>query len=120
MARELFMKAQPLPHFNEVDECAGLDGLVTNRVWQALGYPPENTLHDLRYGEEYNGANLSGSSKFQERVPPAHLIGGYGRRGQRTPAADVFPSGRWHCKGRWQARRDRLEPRLHRRWQIEG
>src|SRR5205085_5797046 len=23
-----------LPHFNEVDECAGLDALVTNRIWK--------------------------------------------------------------------------------------
>src|SRR5262249_32641833 len=26
-------EGRPLPHFNEVDECAGLDALVTNRVW---------------------------------------------------------------------------------------
>lgn len=70
-------EGQPLPHFNEVDECAGLDALVTKRVWQALGYPPENTLHDVRYGEDYNGQfvwvfEISGS------VPPAHLIGDYG------------------------------------------
>jgi hypothetical protein len=75
-ARTLY-EGQPLPHFNEVDECAGLDGLVTKRVWEALGYPPENTLHDVRYGEEYNGQfvwvfEISGS------VPPAHLTGGYG------------------------------------------
>src|SRR5262249_27869326 len=25
-----------LPHFNEVDECAGLDALVTNRIWTHL------------------------------------------------------------------------------------
>ena len=30
-------EGQPLPHFNEVDECAGLDGLVTYRVWKAIG-----------------------------------------------------------------------------------
>lgn len=69
-------EGQPLPHFNEVDECAGLDGLVTNRVWKALGYAPENTLHDLRYGEQYNGDfvwvfEISGS------VPPAHFANGY-------------------------------------------
>src|SRR5439155_20133590 len=40
---------QPLPHFNEVDECAGLDGLMTLRVHQALSKPVENTLHDLRW-----------------------------------------------------------------------
>src|SRR5206468_4754679 len=46
---------EALPHFNEVDECAGLDALVTNRVWKQLGFSPETTLHDIRYGEDYNG-----------------------------------------------------------------
>ena len=40
-----------LPHFNEVDECAGLDALITNRAWRTLGIAPETTLHDVRYGE---------------------------------------------------------------------
>ena len=74
-----------MPHFNEVDECAGLDGLVTNRVWKKMGYAPENTLHDLRYGEDYGGQfvwvfEISGA------VPPAHLIGGYaGTVSERQP-----------------------------------
>ena len=72
----ILYEGQPLPHFNEVDECAGFDALVTNRVWNALGLPPETTLHDLRYGEAYNGEfvwvfEISGA------VPPAHNIGGY-------------------------------------------
>src|SRR5262245_57262813 len=33
----LLYDGKALPHFNEVDECAGLDGLVTNRIWTALG-----------------------------------------------------------------------------------
>ena len=76
---------QPLPHFNEVDECAGFDALVTNRVWNALGFPPETTLHDLRYGENYNGEfvwvfEISGAA------PPAHHIGGYaGSVSERQP-----------------------------------
>src|SRR5215831_1035725 len=40
--RVLF-EGRALPHLNEVDECAGLDALVTNRVWPALGYGPETT-----------------------------------------------------------------------------
>jgi hypothetical protein len=69
-------EGQALPHFNEVDECAGLDGLITKRIWDALRYPPENTLHDIRFGQEYNGQfiwvfEISGA------VPPAHLTGGY-------------------------------------------
>jgi hypothetical protein len=71
---------QPLTHFNEVDECAGLDGLFTNRVHAALGQPVENTLHDLRWGDwDHSGTTaeyvwvflISGSA------PPAHHIGGY-------------------------------------------
>ncbi len=75
----------PLPHFNEVDECAGLDAIVTNRVWRALGLAPETTLHDLRYGEEYQGEfvwvfEISGAA------PPAHHIDGYaGSVSERQP-----------------------------------
>ena len=78
-------EGQPLPHFNEVDECAGLDGLVTYRVWKALGFAPENTLHDLRYGEDYQGQfvwvfEISGA------VPPEHNVGGYaGSVSERQP-----------------------------------
>ncbi len=39
---------EPITHFNEVDECAGLDALITQRVWRAMGMLQDNTLHDLR------------------------------------------------------------------------
>jgi hypothetical protein len=79
-AGEIIRDGQPLTHFNEVDECAGLDGLFTNRVHAALGQPVENTLHDLRWGDwDRSGTTteyvwvflISGSA------PPAHHIGGY-------------------------------------------
>ena len=75
----------PLPHFNEVDEGVALDCLVTNRVWNALGFSPETTLHDVRYGEAYDGRfvwvlEISGS------VPPAHFATGYQEAvGERQP-----------------------------------
>jgi hypothetical protein len=87
-----------LPHFNEVDECAGLDALVTNRVWKQLGFSPETTLHDIRYGEEYDGQfvwvfEISGA------VPPAHLIGGYrGAVSERQPPM-YFGKGGGTIKG---------------------
>jgi hypothetical protein len=77
--RELYAR-QPLPHFNEVDECAGLDAIVTNRVWSALGLDPATTLHDVRWGEHYKGGGvddfvwlfqISGAS------PASHFVGGY-------------------------------------------
>src|SRR5260370_25417193 len=72
--RELYPR-RALPHFNEVDECGGFDALLTNRIWTRLGYDPETTLHDVRYGEDYNGEfvwvlAVSGG------VPPKHLICG--------------------------------------------
>ena len=79
-----------LPHFNEVDECAGLDALVTNRLWKQLGYAPETTLHDLRWGRAYQGEG--GETDFvwvfeiSGAVPPEHLIGGYkGATSYRQP-----------------------------------
>jgi len=89
---------RPLPHFNEVDECAGLDALVTNRVWTELGFEPETTLHDVRYGEEFGGKfvwlfEISGA------VPPAHLVGGYkGASSERQPSM-YFRLGGGSVKG---------------------
>ncbi len=81
---------EPLPHFNEVDECAGLDGLMTLRVHTAMNQPPENTLHDLRWGDiDRSGTSgeyvwvflISGSA------PPAHFIDGWaGAVSERQPA----------------------------------
>jgi len=77
---KIIRKGEPLTHFNEVDECAGLDGLFTNRVHNALGQPVENTLHDIRWGDyDPTGSTddyvwvflISGSA------PPAHHIDGY-------------------------------------------
>ncbi|MBS0664196.1 MAG: fucose isomerase [Verrucomicrobia bacterium] len=77
---EIIRDGQPLTHFNEVDECAGLDGLLTNRVHSALGQPVENTLHDLRWGD----FDRSGTTKdyvwvflISGSAPPAHHVDGY-------------------------------------------
>ncbi len=71
---------QAIPHFNEVDECAGLDALFTNRVHRALGQPVETTLHDLRWGD----VDRSGSTRdyvwvfeISGAAPPAHHIDGW-------------------------------------------
>ncbi|MBV9848986.1 MAG: fucose isomerase [Armatimonadetes bacterium] len=78
-----------LPHFNEVDECAGLDALVTNRLWHTLGYPPETTLHDLRWGRQYTGDGVDDYVwvfEISGAAPPEHFLGGYkGARSLRQP-----------------------------------
>jgi len=80
----------PIPHFNEVDECAGLDGLFTDRVHAALGQPRANTLHDLRWGDwDKSGTTdeyvwvflISGSA------PADHHVNGWaGSDSHRQPA----------------------------------
>ena len=77
---EIIRDGEPLTHFNEVDECAGLDGLLTNRVHKLLGQPVENTLHDLRWGDN----DPTGSTDeyvwvflISGAAPPAHHIDGY-------------------------------------------
>ncbi|MBA2276594.1 MAG: fucose isomerase [Chloroflexia bacterium] len=87
-------EGQALPHFNEVDECAGIDALVTNRIWTALGFDPETTLHDLRWGEHYRGPDGQGGELddyvwvllISGAAPPAHFIDGYrGASSERQP-----------------------------------
>ncbi len=87
--RELF-RGEAVPHFNEVDECAGLDGLVTYELWRMLGFSPENTLHDLRWGQHYRGAGVNDYVwvfLISGAAPAAHFVGGYkGARSERQPA----------------------------------
>ncbi len=97
---ELF-PGQPLPHFNEVDEGAAVDALITNRVWRTLDFDPATTLHDLRWGEHYRGPDAQGipvdafiwTLQISGAVPASHIDGGYaGAHGYRQPAM-YFPKG---------------------------
>ncbi|WP_158752173.1 fucose isomerase [Acidobacterium sp. S8] len=77
--KELFA-GKALPHFNEVDECAGLDALVTNRVWDAMGFDPATTLHDVRWGEHYKGEGIDDFVwlfQISGAAPASHFKGGY-------------------------------------------
>jgi len=73
-------KGKPLVHFNEVDECAGLDGLLTQRVHEALGQPVENTLHDIRWGDWDQSRSTDQwvwVFEISGGAPPAHFTGGW-------------------------------------------
>ena len=88
--RRVLFAGEALPHFNEVDECAGIDGLITYRLWRELGFAPENTLHDLRWGEHYQGQGVDDFVwvfLISGAAPAAHFIDGYkGASSQRQPA----------------------------------
>jgi hypothetical protein len=99
--KELYAKAA-LPHFNEVDECAGFDALVTYKLWKELGMSGENTLHDIRWGEHFKGAELDSFVwlfLISGAAPAAHFINGYaGASSDRQPAM-YFRLGGGSLKG---------------------
>ncbi|WP_316829910.1 fucose isomerase [Pedobacter aquatilis] len=86
--KELYAN-QALPHFNEVDECAGLDAMLTYHLWKELGMTGENTLHDIRWGEHYKGGEIDDFVwlfLISGAAPAAHFIGGYeGASSDRQP-----------------------------------
>ncbi|HEV2487252.1 MAG TPA: fucose isomerase [Terracidiphilus sp.] len=92
----------PVVHFNEVDECAGTDALITNRCWKALGIDPSTTLHDVRWGEHYKGDGLDAFVwllQISGAAPANHFVGGYaGATSERQPAM-YFPLGGGSLKG---------------------
>jgi len=88
--KRVLYEGQPLVHYNEVDQCAGLDGLMTYRIHKAMGQPVETTLHDVRWGdwdqsgtvEDYVWVFLISGS-----APPAHFIDGWkGASSERQPS----------------------------------
>jgi L-fucose isomerase-like protein len=92
----ILFDGEPVIHFNEVDEGAGVDALLTYRIQKATGHPVETTLHDIRWGD------IDRSGAIDEYVwvflisgaaPPAHFINGWrGAEGFRQPAM-YFPNG---------------------------
>jgi hypothetical protein len=99
--KELFA-GKALPHFNEVDEGAGVDALVTNRVWTAMGLDPATTLHDIRWGRHYKGNHIDEFVwvfEISGAVPPSHFARGYaGAVSERQPPM-YFPRGGGSIKG---------------------
>jgi hypothetical protein len=95
-------EGEPLPHFNEVDECAGLDALMTYRVHRALGQPVENTLHDIRWGDiDRSGAvdDYVWVFLISGAAPPAHFIGGWGGASSERQPPMYFGLGGGTLKG---------------------
>jgi hypothetical protein len=104
--KEELFAGGPVVHFNEVDECAGSDALITNRCWKALGLDPSTTLHDVRWGEHYKGDGTGGKIdafvwllQISGAAPANHFVGGYaGATSDRQPAM-YFPLGGGSLKG---------------------
>jgi L-fucose isomerase-like protein len=98
---ELFA-GKAIPHFNEADEGAGLDALVTNRVWTALNFDPSTTLHDIRWGEHYTGNGIDDFVwvfMISGAAPASHFVGGYAGATSERQRHVFFPLGGGTLKG---------------------
>jgi hypothetical protein len=100
-SRELYPGAS-IPHFNEVDECAGVDAVVTTQIWRALGMDPSTTLHDVRWGEWYKGDDIDDfvwTFQISGAVPASHIDGGYAKAVSERQPPMYFGLGGGTLKG---------------------
>jgi len=96
-SKQTVNKGKPIVHFNEGDLGAGVPQLLMNEIYQRKKMPSETTLHDVRWGREWQDRFIwvfliSGA------VPPAHLGGWKNARVYRQPAM-YFPLGGGTCSG---------------------
>ncbi|MBO9482077.1 hypothetical protein [Salinisphaera sp. G21_0] len=88
----IIREGKPIPCINEVDMGTAIPQTMLFRLLDSLGLPSETTLHDIRWGSEFEGTfywdfEISGS------VPFEHIKGGIaGAKGFRQPAM-YFPLG---------------------------
>ncbi|MDR3538943.1 MAG: hypothetical protein P4L71_20785 [Acetobacteraceae bacterium] len=83
---------KPIPCINEVDMGSAIPQTMLWRLLDALGLPSETTLHDIRWGSEYQGT-FYWDLEISGAVPFEHLNGGIaGAVGYRQPPM-YFPRG---------------------------
>jgi hypothetical protein len=91
-------EGEAFPNFNEADEGAAVDALVTNRVWRAMGLDPATTLHDIRWGEQF-GNDFVWVFMISGAVPPSHFARGFKDAISERQPASYFPLGGGTIKG---------------------
>lgn len=90
-------KGKPIPHFNEGDLGAGVPQVIMNDIYQAKGMAPETTLHDVRWGRDYDG-DFTWVFLISGAAPPAHWNGWAHTKIYRQPKM-YFPMGGGTCSG---------------------
>jgi L-fucose isomerase-like protein len=93
-SQELFA-GRAIPHFNEVDECAGLDAMMIHRINRELDEPVETTLHDIRWGDwDHSGTTKEYVWVFEiSGAVPAEHNGGWGKSHGYRQAKMYFAKG---------------------------
>lgn len=94
---KIVRQGKAIPHFNEGDLGAGIPQMLMNEIYDRKGMAPETTLHDVRWGRDFDGKFvwvflISGGA------PPAHFGGWKKTHVYRQPAM-YFPLGGGTCSG---------------------
>jgi len=96
-SKEIIRRGKPIIHFNEGDVGSGVPQVLMNDIYERKNMAPETTLHDIRWGREYDGKfvwvlEISGGA------PPAHFGGWSKTKVYRQPSM-YFPLGGGSCSG---------------------
>ncbi len=95
---------EPIPHANEVDMGSAIPQVLMYRLLSAFGMSAETTLHDVRWGSDYEGT-FYWDFEISGAVPFGHLRGGIaGATGYRQQPA-IFPLGGATIAGQCKAGR---------------
>ncbi len=97
VTRQVINKGKPIVHFNEGDLGSGIPQLLMNDIYERKGMDPETTLHDVRWGREWEDKYvwvllISGAA------PPQHF-GGWKKANVYRQPAMYFPKGGGTCAG---------------------
>ncbi|MFZ3389579.1 signal transduction protein [Buttiauxella gaviniae] len=101
---KIICAGQPIPCINEVDMGTAIPQTMLWRLLTSFSLPAETTLHDIRWGSEYQGT-FYWDLEISGAVPFEHLKGGIaGATGYRQPAM-YFPYGGSTISGQGKAGR---------------
>ena len=83
---DIIMPGKPITCANEVDMGTAIPQTMLFRILDTMNLPSETTLHDIRWGSEYEGT-FYWDFEISGNVPFSHLKGGIaGAKGYRQPA----------------------------------
>jgi len=95
--KQVVNKGKVIPHFNEGDIGSGVPQALMRDIYEMKGMPAETTLHDVRWGREYDG-KFTWVFLISGAAPPAHW-GGWKKTNVFRQSKMYFPLGGGTCSG---------------------